>query len=162
MLVVVATHSPAQLNLFEALLSGLVGGSPVPGNELGQATHRPARVELADDIEQVLVGVDAEQGAVVDEGVGGGEPLAAACGAGEEVVVATDGEVADPSLDATVVDLEAPVLEAAPKEHTLVDRVGGSAAQRGLRQEFGVKVVNPVVERVEQRQRAPPALLRAG
>jgi hypothetical protein len=25
-----------------------------------------------------------------------------------------------------------------------------------------VKVVNPVVERVEQRQRAPPALLRAG
>ena len=41
---------------------------------------------VSDDVEQVQVGVDAEQGTVIDEGVGGGEPLAAAGGAGEEVV----------------------------------------------------------------------------
>ena len=118
--VVVERQPPAQLSLFQALLTGLVGGGPGPGDELGEPSHGPARLELADDVEQVEVGVDAEQGAVVDEGVGGGESLAAAGGACEEVVAAADGEVADAALDAAVVDLEAPIFEATPKERSVL------------------------------------------
>ena len=74
MAVVVATHPPAQLSLFQALLTGLVGGGPSPGDELGEPSHGPARLELPDDVEEVEVRVSAEQGAVVDQGVAGSEP----------------------------------------------------------------------------------------
>jgi hypothetical protein len=114
---VVTKHPPVQLSLLQALLTGLVSSGPGPEDELGEPSHGPARLELPDDVEQVKVAVDAEQGAIVDEGVGGGEPLAPAGGPGEEVVAATDGEVADAALDATVVDLETTIQSNAERRH---------------------------------------------
>jgi hypothetical protein len=64
---VVAKHYPAQLSLFQVLLAGFVGSGPSPGDELGKPSHGPARLELPDDVEEVAVSVDAEQGAVVDK-----------------------------------------------------------------------------------------------
>jgi hypothetical protein len=53
-------------------------------------------------------------------------------------------------------------LEAAPEEGPLIDGVGRGAAQWGLGQELGVELIDPGVERIENRQRAPPPLVTAG
>ena len=68
---------------------------------------------------------------------------------------AGDSVVSNSPFDAAVIDLEAPVAEAAAEEVALVDGVGRVAPEGRLGQEFGVKVVDPAVERIEQGQRAP-------
>jgi hypothetical protein len=83
-----------------------------------------AALELLDHVDEVALRVDAESEAVVHQGERDREPLAAAGGAGEEKAAARDREQPDPSLNTAVVDLEAPVLEAAAEEGTLIDRVG--------------------------------------
>src|SRR5690606_19312445 len=144
-------------SLRDALLSGMLGG-PALRDELGEAAQRPAGLELADDVHEVGVGVDSGQQTVVDEREADGEALAAALGAGEEKGTARGGEEPDAPLDAPVVDLEPPVIEAAAEELALVPRVGRRAPQRRLRQELGVDLIHPRVELVQQGQRAPPAL----
>src|SRR6187431_1348785 len=115
-----ASRAPSLLG---AVLGGLLGG-PVCRDELREAAQRPAALELVDDIDEVALGIDAESEAVVHQGERDGQPLAAAYGAGEEKATARDGEQADPALDTPVVDLKAPVVEAAAEEGALVDRVG--------------------------------------
>ena len=52
--------------LFAALLGGLLG-EPVSGSQLGQAFHGPTGFEPGDGVDQVFVGIDAENETVVDE-----------------------------------------------------------------------------------------------
>src|SRR5688572_4708896 len=147
--------------LLGALLSGMLEG-PARGHQLGETAQRPARFELADDVEQVNVRVDAENEAAIDEGEDGRKPLTAASGAGEEEVPAGHGVRPNATLGAAVVDLEAAIFEAAAEEGPLVDGVGRGLAQRGFRQELGVNAVDPFVEGVEQGERATAALFAAG
>jgi hypothetical protein len=153
---------PEQLSLFAALVGGLVRRplrGPAARDEIAEQLLGPAGFELADHVDQVLVGVEAEQQAAVDEGEGRGEALTTASRPGEEEVATRHSKGTDSPLDAPAVDLEAPVGEAAPEECALVDRVGRGAPERGLGQQPRVELVDPSVEGVEQRQRAPPPLL---
>ena len=74
-------------SLFGALLSGLVR-SPAGGGELGHARQGVTPLKLVDGVLQVAPGIDAENEAVVDQGVGRSEAFTAAHGAGEEKVSA--------------------------------------------------------------------------
>ena len=71
--------------MFGALLSGLVVG-PARGGELGHARQGVATLQLVDGVLQVAPGIDAEDEAVVDQGVGHSEAFTATDGAGEEKV----------------------------------------------------------------------------
>ena len=74
-------------SLFGALLSGLVRG-PACGGELGHARQGVAALKLVDGVLQVAPGIDAEDEAVVDQGVGHREAFTATHGAGEEKIAA--------------------------------------------------------------------------
>src|SRR5690606_12808466 len=143
--------------LLGSVLSGLLA-RPAPREELGEPTERPASLELRDHVDQVAIGIGAEDRAVIDERVGDREAFAAADRAGEEVVSTADGEVADSAFDATVVDLEPAVVEATTEKLPLVFRVGRCAPQRGLRQKLGVDFLDPAIQGIQNRQRAPPPL----
>jgi len=71
--------------LLGALLSGLVR-SPACGGELGHARQGVAALKLVDGVLQVAPGVDAEDEAVVDQGVGHSEAFTATHGACEEKI----------------------------------------------------------------------------
>ena len=88
-----SARAPRDGGLLGGLLSGLLSG-PAVGDELGEAAEGPAVFELADDVGQIAVGLDAEQEAAVGEGEGGGEALA---------------KHANSALAAAIVDLEAPI-----------------------------------------------------
>src|SRR5690606_7693417 len=110
-----AAVATANGGLLGMLLRGMPD-RPTGGQQLGEAAQRPARLELADGGEQVDVGVDAEDEAAIDQGEDGRQPLASAGGAGEEEIAAGYGKGPNAPLGAAVVDLEAPVLEAATEE----------------------------------------------
>ena len=74
-------------SLFGALLSGLVR-SPAGGGELGHSRQGVAALKLVDGVLEVAPGIDAEDEAVVDQGVGCREAFTAAHGAGEEEIAA--------------------------------------------------------------------------
>ena len=127
--------SPEQLSLFTALVGGLLSrplGGPAVRDEVAEQLQGPTGFELADHVNQVLVGVQPQQQAAVDESESSRQALSAARRAGEEEVPASDGERPNSPLDAPAVDLEAPVGEAASEEFALIDRVGRGAAERGL------------------------------
>jgi hypothetical protein len=96
--------------------------------------QRPTGLELVDNVDQVRVGVDAKDKAVVDEGEG-------------------DGEGPDSALGPTVIDLESPVIEAVSEELPLVDGVGGRTSQGRLGEEFRMNGVDPFVESMPQPRR---------
>ena len=60
------------------------GASQFAGVNSGQVFHGPTGLEPADDVNQVFLGIDAENETVVDEGVSNSEALTATHGAGEE------------------------------------------------------------------------------
>jgi hypothetical protein len=104
---------------------GLIG-HPTLRHELEETSQGPASLELANDVDEVDAGVDAEQQAVVDEREGDGEPLAAADRAGEQEVAARYGEGSNAAFDA--IAIEAAVLEATPKECSLIATSRSAAA----------------------------------
>jgi len=143
-------------SLLGALLSGLVR-SPACGGELGHAREGVAALELVDGVLEVAPGIDAEDEAVVDQGVSHGEAFTTAHGAGEEEISAADGVVVNSPFGSTVVDLERAVAEAATEEEPLVDGVG-----RRLGQEGGMRAVHPGVKLIQDGQRAQAADLISG
>lgn len=124
---------------------------PSGRGQLGEATEGPARLELGDDVLEVGLGVDAAEQAAVGQGEGDGEAFPAADGAGEVETPACGGEEPDSSFDATVVDLEAAVVEAAAEEVALVDGVGGRSTQRRLGQQLRVDEPDRVVRGTSDR-----------
>src|SRR5450759_825264 len=148
-------------SLLGTLLSGLVR-SPAGGGELGHARQGVAALKLVDGVLEVAPGIDAEDEAVVDQGVGHRETFTAAHGAGEEKVSAPDSVVADSSFGPAVVDLECTVAEAAAEKDSMVDGVGCGPAQRGLGQEGGMRAVDPGIQLVQDGQGAHTADLAAG
>jgi hypothetical protein len=110
-------------SLLGALLGELVG-QPVVGDEGRELAHGPAGLDLADDVDEVAIWVDAEQEAAVDEREDDGQALATPLRAGEEEHSARHGEQPDAALDATVINLEGTIFEASSEEGTLVDGVG--------------------------------------
>jgi len=74
-------------SLFGALLSGLVR-SPAGGGELGHARQGVAALQFVDGVLEVASGIDAEDEAVVDQGVGRSEAFTATHGACEVKIAA--------------------------------------------------------------------------
>jgi len=74
-------------SLFGALLSGLVR-SPACGGELGHTGQGVAALKLVDGVLEVAPGIDAEDEAVVDQGVGHREAFTATHGACKEKISA--------------------------------------------------------------------------
>ena len=74
-------------SLFSALLSGLVRG-PACGGELGHARQGVTALKLVDGVLEVAPGIDAEDEAVVDQGVGHREAFTATHGACKEKISA--------------------------------------------------------------------------
>jgi len=68
--------------------------------------------ELVDGLLEVASGIDAEDEAVVDQGVDHREAFTAAHRAREEKVAATHREIANSPFGSTVVDFERAVAEA--------------------------------------------------
>ena len=58
--------APVEGRLWGALLEGLLRG-PAPGGELGEAGHGPTTLELADDVDEVVLGIDPQEQRVVDQ-----------------------------------------------------------------------------------------------
>jgi hypothetical protein len=133
------SQAPEELgtSLLGAMLRGLLE-RPTLGDELVQAPEGPTCLEPLDRLDEVRVGVKVESQAVVHEGEGDGQTFASARRAGEQKGSSGHGKKPDPSFHATVVDLEAPICEAASKEGSLVDGIGRGATQRGLGQELRV------------------------
>src|SRR3954469_14387377 len=98
-------------SLLSVLLSGMLS-QPAMGDKFGEACEGPTGFELADEVEEVTVGVDAKGEAVVDEGEGDGQALAAAHRAGEKEIAAGHGKQANAPFDPAVVDIKPAVLEA--------------------------------------------------
>ncbi len=144
------------------LLLGEMLGHPSMGGELGEASHGPSGGELGEDVLEVGLGIQAEEDAIVDEGIGDGEALSSAPRAGEEKAASPDGKGADASLGAPVVDLEAAVVEGSPDEVPLILRVLGGLAERRFGQKSGVHVIDPAIELVEERDGACAPDVAAG
>ena len=85
-------------SLFGALLSGLVR-SPAGGGELGHARQGVAALQFVDGVLEVASGIDAEDEAVVDQGVGDSEAFTSAHGSREEKIAATDSVIANSEVD---------------------------------------------------------------
>ena len=105
------------------LLSGLVArheqpalARPAVRDELCDTSHRPAVLELVEDVDEVISCRDAEQATGLHERVGVGKALSGVDGAREEKVAPAQSGLADRALDFAVVDLESPVAEAASDE----------------------------------------------
>src|SRR5215831_13016840 len=148
-----AVDSRSTRSTLFAVLAGVLE-RPASRGELGESCERPASLELHEDILDVQLRIKPEQEAVIDECVCHSQSLAAAHGAGEKKVAATYGKRSNAALDAPVVDLESPVLEAATQEVVLTERVGRCSSQRRLWQEFRVELCDPPEERVEDGQGA--------
>src|SRR5512133_2482015 len=147
-------------SLFGALLGGMLG-SPVRRSELAETPQGPAGFDLGDDVDQVGVRIDAEEPAIVDQCECVGQSLAAEDGSGEEEIAPGYGEGPDSALAAPVVNLESSVLKTASEEWALVDRVGCRSPQRRFRKQLRIGAVNPVVEQLQNRERAPLAFFEA-
>ena len=74
-------------SLLGALLSGVVR-SPAGGGELGHARQGVTALQLVDGVLEVASGIDAEDEAVVDQGVGHSEAFTATHGACEVKIAA--------------------------------------------------------------------------
>ena len=102
---------------------------PAIGDELDDAAQRPAGFDLGDDVDEVVARADAQRATGLHERVCGGESLGGLLRAREVEVTPPDGRLADRALDQTVVDLEAPVTEAAALVGALRERVAAGFAR---------------------------------
>ena len=140
-------------SLFDSLLGGLLG-EPVCGSQLGQAGHRPSALNPLDDIDQVFVGFNPQNEAIVDKGVVNGEPFAATHGAGEEKGASAQGVISNSPFSTSVVNFESTVCEAASEKCSLVDSVGRRSSQRRFGQQLRVNFIHPAIKHVEDGKRA--------
>jgi N-acetylglucosaminyldiphosphoundecaprenol N-acetyl-beta-D-mannosaminyltransferase len=107
-----AASDGRQPGLLGAVLSGLFS-RPAVRDELGELPQRPAALDLVDHVDQVRVGVEAEDQTAVDEREGRSQPLAPVHRAGEQEHAACEGDGPNPSGGSAVVDLETTVIETA-------------------------------------------------
>jgi hypothetical protein len=89
----------------ESVRSAAIGlGGPAGGRELGHARQGVTALQFVDGVLEVASGINAEDDAVVDQGVGHREAFATAHGAFEKEISAPDSIVSDASFGSTVVD----------------------------------------------------------
>ena len=85
-------------------------------------------VKRRDDVGKIAVGLDGDQLAGLDEGGDHGPMLGADVGAGEQSILAGQGERPDGAFDDVVVDLDAAIVEeqaqALPARQRVADRLG--------------------------------------
>src|SRR5260370_40084756 len=91
---------------------GSVAGSPAPGQEVVDLLGRVGG-EASEDVAQVGFGIEAVELGGLDQGVHGGGALAAVVGAGEQPVLAAEGDGAHGAFGGVVVDLQASVVAVA-------------------------------------------------
>src|SRR5215210_3500390 len=85
---------------------------PVPRQQFADAIDRMIS-DAGENVAQPHLGIKAVELGRLDEGVDGRGALAAGIGAGEQVVLAAEGERPDGAFGGVVVDLQAPVVEVA-------------------------------------------------
>ena len=136
------------------VLSGLVGRDPSVRRQLRETAHEPAPFEFDEDVLEVTLGIDVQAQAVVDEGIGVGEPLATADRAGEQKVSASHGKETNSTFDAAVIDFETTIHETPAQEGALSDRVLRRHTKRRFGQQLRMHVIDPCVERIQDRNRS--------
>ena len=82
---------------------------PVPRQELVDPIDRVIG-DASENVAQLRLGIKAVELGGFDQGVDGGGALAAGVGAGEEIILAAEGERPDGAFGGVVVDLQAPVV----------------------------------------------------
>ena len=118
-----------------AFLSGFFS-SPATGGQFAETGHRPLGLTLRDDVEQVVVGIDVQDCAVLNQRVHSGQALATKLRSGEKEIVPANSEVANSPLNAAVVNLEPPVFKATSKEGALRKCVRRRTVQNAFGQQL--------------------------
>ena len=90
-----------------------VGGFPRPGRELAEAAFEVAIDEPGEHVVEVTVRVDAVQLAAFDQRGEDGPVFGAFVGAGEQSVLAIEGQGSDGSLDRVGIEFDAAVVQEA-------------------------------------------------
>ena len=117
---------------------------------------RVAVDDAGDDVGEIAVRLDADQLAGLDERGDHGPMLGTAVGAGEQGILAVEGQRTDGALDDVVVDLDAAVVEEQAKALPARQRVADRLGELGLLADELELRAQPRLERVDQR---PAALL---
>lgn len=138
--------------------------APAIGHQLIEPTIRPPGAELGEHVAEIGVGLEAMELRRRDDGVEDRGPLGAGVGAGEQPVVATDGDATQCALDRAVVELELPVEEEDAERSALALEVRDRLAERAFGLVAAVVLGEPRVELVQQRRRkfAAPGQPRVG
>ena len=118
--------------------------------------------DAAEDVAQIGLGVEAVELGGFDQGVDGGGAFAAGVGAGEQVVLAAQGQGPDGALGGVVVDLQAPVIEIARQGLPAPAGIADGAGQLALAGELGQRAVEEGGQLVDDRTGAGLADLPAG
>ena len=100
-----------------------------------------------DDVGEVGLRIDAVELAGLDQRGDDRPVLAAAVGAGEESVLAVEGDGADGAFDDVGVDLDAAVVEEAGEAFPARERVADRLGELGLLADQGELVAQPGFER---------------
>ena len=104
--------------------------------------------DAGDDVGEVGVRLDAVELAGLDERGDDGPMLGAAVGAGEQRVLAVEGEGPDGALDDVVVDLDAAVVEEPAQTLPARERVADRLGELGLLADERELVAQPRLERL--------------
>src|SRR5687767_12095983 len=118
--------------------SGRLCRGPVPGQEIGKALSRVVG-DAGEDVSKVCLGIETVQLGALDEAVEYRRALGAPVGAGEQVVLAPDGDTAKGSLGRVVVERDAAVVEDSgqrrPSRQHVAKRAGQFGAAGELRED---------------------------
>jgi hypothetical protein len=109
---------------------------PALRDELGKSPEAPAGFELADNVDEVLVRIDTEEQAVVDERESGCQPRASADRTGEKKPPSRNGKQPEPAFDPPVVDLERPSSQ---PRHSSILVVLSASDRKNEQLEFGTE-----------------------
>jgi hypothetical protein len=105
------------------------GGLVVPGQQLVDLTLGMVG-DAVDGVAQPGFGIDLVELGGLDEAVDGGGAVAALIGAGEQPVLAADGDAAQRALGGVVVDLEPPVVDVAGERRPARERIAIASSDR--------------------------------
>ena len=136
-----------------------VAAADVPRQQLVDAVDRMVGDAL-EHVAQVRLGIEAVELGRLHQAVDRRGALAARVGAGEQVVLAAEGDAAQRALGGVVVDLDAAVVAIAGQRRPALRRVADRLRQVATSPTRGASVsLQPGVQLLEQRRRRVPGVL---
>lgn len=136
------------------LRTHVVDGGVAPGHELIDMAVEVAGDEALEDVDQIGVGVHAVELAGLDERGDDGLVLGPAVGAGEEGILAIQGDRPDRPLDHIGVELDAAVVEEADQPVPVPEGIADGLGEAGLARKAGKLGLEPGPELLDEGSRA--------